>query len=135
MDTLNAGTLNTPKTGIVVFGHGSSVAAANDSVRVVADSAAAVGGWDLYETAFLEVAPLLGEAVENLVGRGAKEIVVLPYFLTLGIHLRRDLPAIARELEATHGIVIRIAPPLDGHPSLSAILADRAVSMGAGLPA
>ncbi len=105
------------------------MATANDSVRVVAAIAAAKGGWDLYETAFLEVDPLLGEAVGKLVAGGATEILVLPYFLTLGIHLRRDLPAIAAELERTHGIAIRIAPPLDGHPSLGAILVDRAVEM------
>lgn len=113
----------------MVFGHGSSVAAANDSVRVVAAAAATAGQWPLCETAFLECAPLLGEAVDKLVAAGANEIVVLPYFLTLGIHLRRDLPAIAKELEASHGIRIRIAPPLDGHLSLANILVDRAIEM------
>ena len=115
-----------------MFGHGSSVAAANESVRVVTEAAAASGDWKLYETAFLECEPLLGEAVAKLVARGAREVIVLPYFLTLGIHLRRDLPALAAEIGARHAIPIRIAPPLDGHPSLSAILVDRAVAMGAG---
>jgi sirohydrochlorin ferrochelatase len=113
-------------TGIVVFGHGSSVASANDAVRRVADSAAAAGGWAIWETAFLEVDPLLGAAVEKLVAAGCTEVLVLPYFLTLGIHLRRDLPAIATELEAKHGIRIRITPPLDGHAALAGILAERA---------
>lgn len=113
-------------TGIVVFGHGSSVASANDAVRRVADSAAAEGGWTLWETAFLEAEPLLGTAVEKLVAKGCEDVLVLPYFLTLGIHLQRDLPAIAAELEARHGIRIRLAPPLDGHPVLSGILAARA---------
>lgn len=113
-------------TGFVVFGHGSSVASANDAVRRVAAGAAEAAGWKHWETAFLEVAPLLGEAVEKLVAAGVREVVVLPYFLTLGIHLRRDLPAIATELEAQYGIRIRITPPLDGHPALSRILVERA---------
>jgi sirohydrochlorin ferrochelatase len=117
-------------TGIVVFGHGSSVPTANDAVRRVADTAAAAGNWSLWETAFLEVDPLLGAAVENLVAKGCKDILVLPYFLTLGIHLRRDLPAIAADLETQHGIKIRIAPPLDGHPALAGILASRANEAG-----
>lgn len=116
--------------GIVVFGHGSSVAAANDAVRRVADAAAQSAGWTLWETAFLECDPRLEAAVGELVEKGCRDILVLPYFLTLGIHLRRDLPALAEELEVRHGIKIRIAPPLDGHPALAQILAARAQEAG-----
>jgi sirohydrochlorin ferrochelatase len=116
------------KTGIVVFGHGSSVASANDAVRVVAADAARQGGWLLYETAFLEAAPLLRDAVAALVVRGAESIVVLPYFLTLGIHLQRDLPKLVAELESEFGIRIAVSPPLDGHEALSRILVERALA-------
>jgi sirohydrochlorin ferrochelatase len=110
----------------VVFGHGSSVASANDAVRAVADSAAAEGRWSLYETAFLECDPKLGSAVEKLAHAGAEEILVLPYFLTLGIHLQRDLPVLVDELSHRFRIAIRVAPPLDGHPGLGKMLVDRA---------
>jgi sirohydrochlorin ferrochelatase len=109
-----------------VFGHGSSVASANDAVRSVAVEASAAGAWDLYETAFLEVSPRLEEAVAKLVQAGADEILVLPYFLTLGIHLQRDLPKLVQDLEAVHSIPIRVTPPLHGHPALSSILVARA---------
>jgi sirohydrochlorin ferrochelatase len=114
-------------TGIVVFGHGSSVASANDAVRVVAEDAARLGGWPLYETAFLEVKPLLGDAVRALAARGADEILVLPYFLTLGIHLQRDLPKLVDELSREYGVAMRVTPPLDGHPALCRILVERAL--------
>jgi sirohydrochlorin ferrochelatase len=115
------------KTGIIVFGHGSSVATANESVRAVADQMARDGGYDLVEAAFLELAsPDLAEAVDHLVNRGAERILVIPYFLTLGIHLQRDLPRIVEKLSGIHnGVEIRVAPPLDGHPALSRILLDR----------
>jgi sirohydrochlorin ferrochelatase len=61
-----------------------------------------------------------------LVRAGAHEILVLPYFLTLGIHLQRDLPKLVDGLERDYGVSIRVAPPLDGHPELSRILVDRA---------
>lgn len=112
--------------GIIVFGHGSSVASANDAVRRVAEQAAVKGEWPLYETAFLECAPLLGDAVDRLAARGATEILVLPYFLTLGIHLQRDLPKLVDDLTARHGVTIRVTPPLDGHDGLSRILVERA---------
>ncbi|HEU5021772.1 MAG TPA: CbiX/SirB N-terminal domain-containing protein [Bryobacteraceae bacterium] len=114
------------KTGIVVFGHGSSVASANAAVAAVADRAASAGGWPLYETAFLECAPRLEDAVGKLVARGASEVVVLPYFLTLGIHLQRDLPVLVDDLAAKYRVPIRVSPPLDGHAGLEKILVDRA---------
>ncbi len=117
------------KLGIVVFGHGSSVASANDAVRTVAARAAAEGAWDLYETAFLEAAPRLDEAVRNLAGFGAEEILVLPYFLTLGIHLQRDLPRLVDDLSRVYKVPIRVAEPLDGHPELSRILVERAAGV------
>lgn len=115
-------------TGIVVFGHGSSVESANDAVRAVAASAAREGNWRLYETAFLECEPKLGVAVAKLVEAGADDVLVLPYFLTLGIHLQRDLPKIVEELTQRFGVGIRVAPPLDGHAGLAAILVHRANS-------
>jgi len=113
-------------TGIVVFGHGSSVPSANEAVRVIAAAAAQKGGWTLYETAFLEADPHLAEAVKKLALAGADEVLVLPYFLTLGIHLQRDLPKIVSDLAAEFQLPIRVAPPLDGHPELSRILVERA---------
>ncbi len=115
-------------TGIVFFAHGSSVASANQAVENVARRAAHDGGFALFETAFLDQAsPTLRESVATLVGRGASEILVIPYFLTLGIHLQRDLPAIIDAISKNHdGVPIRVTPPLDGHPALSAILVERA---------
>ena len=115
-------------TGLVIFAHGSSVAAANEAVARVTERMAVEGGYSLVETAFLEMAePDLREAVARLAARGADHIVVIPYFLTLGIHLRRDLPRIVEELAGVYqGVRIDVTEPLDGHPSLVGILLERA---------
>ena len=115
------------KTGIIVFAHGSSVPEANQAVKDVAAGLARDGGFPLVETAFLEpVRPNLGEAVARLVDDGAREIVVVPYFLTLGIHLLRDLPRIIADISSIHqDVEIRVTDPLDGHPALKEILTDR----------
>src|SRR5277367_343326 len=104
------------------------VETANEAVREVAAKAAADGRFDVYETSFLDCAhPTLAEAVDSVAERGVSEIVVIPYFLTLGTHLQRDLPALVRDLKANRPeLKIRVTPPLDGHPALSAILVDRA---------
>ena len=115
-------------TGLVIFAHGSSVAAANEAVARVTERMAVEGGYSLVETAFLEMAePDLRNAVSRLAARGADRIVVIPYFLTLGIHLRRDLPRIVEELAGVYqGVRIDVTEPLDGHPSLVGILLERA---------
>ncbi len=89
---------------------------------------AARAAFPLCETAFLDpVEPTLAHAVRRLVDRGATNILVIPYFLTLGLHLQRDLPAIVTRLSRIYeGMEIRVTPPLDGHPALDGILIDRA---------
>lgn len=115
--------------GIIVFAHGSSVPSANEAVRIVATDAAGRGGFPLLEVAFLEASPGLDESISRLVAAGATRILVVPYFLTLGIHLQRDLPGIVERLSKRNpGVEIRVTPPLDGHPALSGIIVDRARS-------
>jgi sirohydrochlorin ferrochelatase len=114
-------------TGFVVFAHGSRVESANQAVRDVASQMAA-SGRHVVEPAFLEIGrPDLTGATALLIARGAKRIVVIPYFLTLGTHMQRDLPRLARDASLAHGnIEIQITSPLDGHPALVQALLDRA---------
>lgn len=114
-------------TGFIVFGHGSSVESANDAVRAVAADMAERSG-HVVETAFLEGGrPDLAGGIARLVERGASRVVVLPYFLTLGLHLQRDLPRIVAGLKNIYvDVEIDVAPPLDGHPALVRALLDRA---------
>jgi sirohydrochlorin ferrochelatase len=120
-----------PVTAIVIFAHGSSIESANDSVRRIADSVRREAGFELVETAFLEQGrPDLGGAIEAAVAQGARRVVVVPYFLTLGLHLQRDLPNIVSGLAGLHkGVEIRVALPLDGHPALGDILKQRALEV------
>jgi sirohydrochlorin ferrochelatase len=115
-------------TGYVVFAHGSSVETANEAVRVVTAQLRERGGYGAVETAFLEGGrPDLQGAVESLAARGVEAVVVVPYFLTLGLHLQRDLPRLIKEIEGRHpGLSIDVTPPLDGHPAMIDALLDRA---------
>jgi sirohydrochlorin ferrochelatase len=114
-------------TGFVVFAHGSRIESANQAVRDVA-SQMAVSGQHVVEAAFLELGqPDLNGATALLIARGAKRIVVIPYFLTLGTHMQRDLPRLAQDASQAHGgIEMQITSPLDGHPALVQALLDRA---------
>jgi sirohydrochlorin ferrochelatase len=115
-------------TAFIVFAHGSSVESANEAVRMAAAQAAERGGWGIHQTAFLGGGrPSLAGAVDQAMNRGASRVVVIPYFLTLGLHLERDLPALIEEIRTQrHGIEIEVTAPLDGHPALLDALVDRA---------
>lgn len=115
-------------TGLIVFAHGSSVESANEAVRTAAAGLAERGGYAHVEAAFLEGGkPDLLGAGESLLAKGAQRLVVLPYFLTVGLHLKRDLPKLIAEFREAHPeVAIETTPPLDGHAALVDILLTRA---------
>jgi len=114
-------------TGIIVFAHGSRIEAANDAVRSAAADLARSGGFPEVEAAFLELGrPSLPEAADLLAGRGVGRLVILPYFLTPGMHLERDLPVLVSEISNKYkDLQVIVTPSLDGHPGLVTLLADR----------
>ena len=115
-------------TGIIVFAHGSRIEPANQAVRSVAADLARAGDYPIVQAAFLELGrPSLEDAADILVAQGVDRIVVIPYFLTPGTHLERDLPAIIGRISNKHkDIQILSTASLDGHPGLVQILTDRA---------
>jgi sirohydrochlorin ferrochelatase len=120
-------------TAFVVFAHGSRIESANEAVRAVSARMARESG-KIVEPAFLELGqPNLSGAVDRLASRDVVHIIVVPYFLTLGTHLQRDLPALVRNAALHHpGIHIKVTAPLDGHPALLHALLDRANAALAG---
>jgi sirohydrochlorin ferrochelatase len=114
-------------TGIIVFAHGSRVESANEAVRAAArDLLRELSGKQVI-AAFLELGtPDLETAADQLVNAGVERLVIIPYFLTLGLHMERDLPPLVDRITRNHqGLRVEVAPPLDGHPGLITILADR----------
>jgi sirohydrochlorin cobaltochelatase len=71
-------------------------------------------------------APDIPAAFARLAGAGARRIDVLPYFLHLGRHVRKDLPALFAEARARYpAIDIRIAGHLGEDPLLAEVAAAR----------
>jgi sirohydrochlorin cobaltochelatase len=114
-------------TGLIVFAHGSPVESANTPVHALTAEVAARGGFSHFEAAFLDCAePDLAEAVRRLAGKGCGRILIVPYFLTLGMHLRRDLPGIVDGLRNIYpGVALDVASPLEGHRALVDAVLDR----------
>ena len=82
---------------LLLIAHGSRRVESNDSVVQTAE---ALGidrnvDFDAVRWAFLEMAqPSIPEAIDQCVCEGALEIVVLPYFLSPGNHVTRDIPEV-----------------------------------------
>jgi sirohydrochlorin ferrochelatase len=118
---------NGERTAIIVFAHGSKVPEANESIARLAGEVSRCAGQPA-AAAFLDVAhPDLRSSVDDAVRAGARRVLIVPCFLVFGVHVREDLPRLVRRLEAAHpGIEIVVSQPLEGHPGLAEILAERA---------
>ena len=69
-----------------MFGHGSTVESANDAVRAMAAELQKRQGYEAVQTAFLEAGrPDLSGAIDRLAQAGVEHVIVIPYFLTLGM--------------------------------------------------
>ncbi len=81
------------KTGVVVLAHGSKVRSGNEGLFKIVEMLRAMRKWDMVEACFLQLAkPGLTEAVEDIIGRGAERVVVMPLLLFSGNHVMKDIP-------------------------------------------
>lgn len=105
------------RRGVLVVGHGSRREEANRDVQEAAWRINVRGGFTLVESAFLEIArPDIAEGFARLVERGARHVVVYPYFLSPGRHTRGDIPVEVRAAAEQHqGVTFQITEPLSAH--------------------
>jgi sirohydrochlorin ferrochelatase len=111
---------------LLLIAHGSRNVEANADLLHMARSLEK-RGYAIVEAAFLELAePTIGEGGRRCVERGAKCVVLVPYFLSAGVHVRRDLVEARNRLSACFPEVeFRQAEPLGRHPLLCDVVADR----------
>lgn len=114
-------------TGILLFGHGSSVEEANRGVHELARQIREMGPYSYVRATFLELAqPDLCAAIAQAVEAGMRRVIVIPFFLTMGIHLRRDLPnLIEPERRKYPNLEIDVGQSLEGHPLMASIILGR----------
>ncbi|HXH04330.1 MAG TPA: CbiX/SirB N-terminal domain-containing protein [Candidatus Competibacteraceae bacterium] len=101
---------------LLLVAHGSRREESNDEVRRLATRLAerAATRYPLVRCAFLELAePSIPDGIEACIRAGAREVVVLPYFLSAGNHVVEDIPALVAAKSREHpGVTLRIAPYL-----------------------
>jgi sirohydrochlorin ferrochelatase len=115
-------------TALLLIAHGSRHAEANDDLYHLAAQLRAGGDFIIVEAAFLELAePSIPVGGARCVAAGARRVVLVPYFLSAGVHVRHDLTACRDDLAARFPEVeFRLAEPLGRHPLLREIVHQRA---------
>src|SRR4051794_37841894 len=88
-----------PETAVLLIAHGSRHAPANQDLLDVVARIAGRGEYRIVEPAFLELAePDIARGGDRCVRLGAARVLMVPYFLSAGVHLIRDLTAARDEL-------------------------------------
>ena len=116
------------KTALLLIAHGSRNAEANDDLFALAEDLRQAGPYALVEASFLEIAePTIDAAGQRCVKEGAERVILLPYFLSAGVHVRRDLQNHRDQLATVFPAVeFTLAEPLGRHPLLREIVLERA---------
>lgn len=116
--------------GVVVVDHGSRRSESNELLLAVAAMFRETSGIEIVEPAHMELAePTIAQAFANCVDRGARTVVVFPYFLSPGRHWSEDIPQLAREAAAQHPDVYHlVTPPLGLHPLIGNVMSERIVA-------
>jgi len=111
---------------IILTAHGSRSDESNQEVIALAEKlkdASAVRA-EIVLAAFLDIAkPSIAEAVTSCAERGATDIMILPYFLNSGRHVRRDIPAVIEECRKHYpGVRITIGSHLGASELIAELL-------------
>ena len=116
----------------LLIAHGSRRAEANDDLHRLAAMVREAqkpghGGFEIVEPAFLELAePNIPAGAARCVERGATEVRMLPYFLSMGVHVADDLEEHrAAFAEQYPGVRFEVRPPLGLHPKLVEVVFER----------
>ena len=116
-------------TAVLLIAHGSRRAVANDDLKRLAqtirdDTPADV---DAVEIGFLELTtPTIPDGFEACVRAGATHVRIVPYFLSMGVHMKEDLTELCEQFGQSHPQVsIEVLPPLGLHPKVVDVIRDR----------
>ena len=113
--------------GVVIVDHGSRRAESNELLLEVVKQYVSAYPHYFVEPAHMELAePTLADAFGSCVSRGAKLVIVHPYFLLPGRHWDSDIPRLAAEAAKAHpGVKYLVTAPLGLHPLMVDVIQSR----------
>lgn len=120
--------MNQHPTALLLIAHGSRRAEANADLEFVAEELRARGRYPVVAVAYLELAdPSIEAGGAQCVESGAAEVILVPYFLSPGVHVAEDLTAARDALAARFPQAkFMLAEPLGRHPLIVDVVEQRA---------
>lgn len=114
------------ETAVVVLGHGSRADGAGESLARTAGRLARELGCRVLPASLQFNRPTLAESCGRLADRGYGKVVIVPFFLFNGNHIRQDIPREVESLRERHpGVEFVLSEPLGEDGRLVELLADR----------
>lgn len=119
--------VDTDSLGVILVDHGSRREESNAMLLEAVGHFAAASGLPIVEPAHMELAePTIATAFDCCVERGAKTVVVFPYFLLPGRHWYEDIPRLTAEAAARHpGVRHLVTAPFALHPLMNEVIGQR----------
>ena len=126
---------NRAQTAVLLVGHGSAHAEVKTAFCALAEMVRSLETGQLVEVAFLSHGePDIADGIDRCVAQGARRIVLCPYFLFAGSHVRSDLPAAMDAARCRHPQVeLLLAEPLGVHRKLAEVVCERVAQTLSGL--
>ncbi len=120
---------------IILLGHGSRVPGAGDDMKKAARLLREKYDLEMVVTCHMSrLGPHFPETLAECAARGATEVVVIPYFLNMGLHIRLDIPEMMQaEAEKYPGLKLVYGPHLGFDEAFADILHKR-IQAAADLP-
>ena len=114
-------------TGVVIVDHGSRREKSNRMLEEFVAKFAEDSDHSIVEPAHMELSePSIKTAFDRCVTRGAKRVIVIPYFLLPGKHWDEDIPQLTREAAAAHpGVEFLVGAPIGLHPMMVGVITAR----------
>jgi len=112
---------------VLLIAHGSRRAAANLDLVKLAEMLRERNLFPVIEISYLELAePTIPEGAARCVASGANEVLMLPYFLSAGVHVQNDLEQYRTEFSTAYPETrFRLCSHLGLHPLMLEIVLDR----------
>ena len=114
------------KTAVIILGHGSRGNENDAAIKRVVEAIKMISSLEIVEYAFLQyVQPTPDEALDRCIIQGAKDIVIVPFFMQAGAHVTRDIPDFLVKSRTRHPECnIRLTDYVGAHPLMTQIVMD-----------
>ena len=112
---------------MLLLGHGSRLTEANNTLRHIANMVQNMGDLSLVEIAFLQFAkPDFFQGISTCISKGAKKIIIHPYFLYKGRHFQEDIGEMIRDVSRQYPEVeFSLTEPLGIHENIAKVILER----------